>query len=222
MEKRNLEQSCAIKFCVKLNETATETYEELERAYGEHALSRTQVLWWHKAFLDGHENVEDEPRSERHCTSKMDENVIKVRDFVRFDRRLTVRMISSVLNLNRQTVHEIMTFELGMQKICVKMVPKILTNEQKENRRNVCLELLERIENDKTFFKYVITGDETWIFEYDPDTKRQSSEWHTSNSDNTIVSSLNDSEKGFIVHGQKLRALGCYIRTMLPVTLPFP
>jgi len=58
-----------------------------------------------------------------------------------------------------------------MQKICAKLGPKILTNEQEENRRNVCLDLLERIENDKIFFKQVITGDETWIFEYDPDTK---------------------------------------------------
>jgi len=65
---------------------------------------------------------------------------------------------------------------MGMQKISAKLVPKILTNEQKENRRNVCLDLLERIENDKTFFKHVITGGETWIFEYDPDTKRKSSE----------------------------------------------
>jgi len=108
--------------------------------------------------------------------------VTKVRDLVRSDRRLTVRMISNVLNLNCQTVHEILTFELGMQKICAKLVPKILTNEQKENRRNVCLDLLERIKNDKKFFKHVITSDETWIFEYDPDTKRQGSEWHTCNS----------------------------------------
>jgi len=126
--------------------------------------------------------LEDEPRSGRPCTSKMDENVTKVRDPVRSDRRLTVRMISSVFNLNRQTVHEILTFELGMQKICAKLVPKILTNEQKEKQRNVCIELLERIEKDKSFFKHVITGDETWIFLYDPDTKRQSSEWQTSNS----------------------------------------
>ena len=66
----------------------------------------------------------------------MDENVTKVRDLMRSDRRLTIRMISSVLNLNRQTVHEILTFELGMKKICAKLVPKILTNEQKENQRN--------------------------------------------------------------------------------------
>jgi len=69
-----------------------------------------------------------------------------------------------------------------MQKICAKPVPKNLTNKQKENQRNVCLDLLEHIKNDENFFKHVITGDESWIFEYDPKTKQQSLEWHTSNS----------------------------------------
>ena len=62
-------------------------------------------------------------------------------------------MISSVLNLNRQIVHEFLTFELDMQKICTKLVPKIVTNEQKDSRSNVCLDLLERIESDNNFFK---------------------------------------------------------------------
>ena len=104
MEKRKLEQRCAIKFCAKLNENATETYEKLRRAYGEKALSRTQVFRWYKAFLDGRESVEEEHRCGRPCTSKTDENVTKVRDLVRSDRRF--RMTSSVLNLNRQTVHD--------------------------------------------------------------------------------------------------------------------
>jgi len=82
MEKRNLEQRWAIKFCIKLDENATETYTKLKRAYGEHALSRAQVFRWHKAFLDGCESVEDEPHSGRPCTSKMDENVTKVRALV--------------------------------------------------------------------------------------------------------------------------------------------
>ena len=94
-----------IKFCVKLNEIATEISEKLKRAYGEHALSRAQVFRWHKAFfLDGRERVEDEPRSARPCTSKTDENVTKVRALVKSNRRLTVRMISGDLNLNHQTV----------------------------------------------------------------------------------------------------------------------
>jgi len=67
MEKRNLGQCHMIKFCVKLNENATETYKKLKRAYGEHAVSRTQVFRWHKTFLDGCVSVEDEPRSGRPC-----------------------------------------------------------------------------------------------------------------------------------------------------------
>ena len=125
----------------------------------------------HKGFLDGHESVKDEPCYGRPCMSKTDKNVTEVRALMMSDRRLTVRMIGCELNLNHQTIHDIMTRELGMQKICAKLVPKYLTNKQKENRKNVCLDLLQCVENDKNFFKHVITGDESWIFKYDPETK---------------------------------------------------
>ena len=38
----------------------------------------------------------------------------------------------------------------------------------------------------------------------------------------TIMRSLNDPEKGFIVSGQRLRTLGCCIMATLPVTLSSP
>ena len=99
-----------------------------------------------------------------------------MRALVRSDRRLTVRMIASELNLNHITVHQMLTEELGMKNLCAKIVPKNLTIEQKDNRKDVCLHLLERIQSDRNFLKNVVTGDETWIFEYDPETKRQSKE----------------------------------------------
>ena len=46
----------------------------------------------------------------------------------------------------------------------------------------MCLHHVERIQSDRNFLKNVITDDETWILEYDPETKRQSKEWHTSAS----------------------------------------
>ena len=42
MDWQKIQQCCAIKFCVKLGESATVTYEKLRRAYGEHSLSRAQ------------------------------------------------------------------------------------------------------------------------------------------------------------------------------------
>jgi len=130
MDRQKFQQRCAIKFCVKLGESATVTYEKLQRAYGEHSLSRAQVFRWHKSFLEGREQVEDEPRAGR-PTSKTDNNVERVRSLVRSDCRLMLRMISSELNLNQFTVHKILTQDLDMRKVCAKMVPKNLTTEQK-------------------------------------------------------------------------------------------
>ena len=72
-----------------------------------------------------------------------------VGDFVWSGRRLTVRMIASELHLNHTTVNQILTEELAMKKkLCAKFVPKNLTVEQKDNRKDVCLHLLERIQRD--------------------------------------------------------------------------
>jgi len=101
---------------------------------------------------------------------------------VRSDRRLTLRMIGSELNLNRFTVHQILTQDLDMRKVCAKMVPKNPTTEQKANRRDVCLDLLDRLEKEPGLFSHFITSDESWVLEYDPKTKRQSREWHTAKS----------------------------------------
>ena len=124
---------------------------------------------WYKAFSEGCESIKDEPHSGRPSTSKTDNIVEKVRALVWSDHLLTVRMIASELNMNHTMVHQILTQELAMRKLCAKIVPRNQTIEQKD----VCLHLLERIQSDRNFLKNVITGDETWIFEYDPETKRQ-------------------------------------------------
>jgi hypothetical protein len=66
MDRQKFELCCAIKFCVKLGEFATVSYEKLQWVYEEHSLSRTQVFRWHKSFIEGEEQVEDETRAR--CT----------------------------------------------------------------------------------------------------------------------------------------------------------
>jgi len=63
MGERNFEQRCVIKFCVKLGETGIETFNKQKQAYGEHALSRSQVFKWFKACSEGRESIKDEPCS---------------------------------------------------------------------------------------------------------------------------------------------------------------
>ena len=52
-------------FFVQLGESATVTYEKLQRAYGKHSISMAQVFRWNKSFLEGREQVKDEPRAGR-------------------------------------------------------------------------------------------------------------------------------------------------------------
>ena len=128
-----------------LSESATVAYENLQRAYGGHPLSRTQVFKWHKSFLEDRELVEDELRAGRFSTSKTDNNMERVRSVVRSDRRMTLRMISSDLKFNRFTVHQILTQDLDMRIVRTKMVPKNLSTEQKANRRDLCLNVLDAL-----------------------------------------------------------------------------
>jgi len=90
----------------------------------EHALSRSQVLKWYKAFSEGRESIKGEPRSGKPSTSKTDNNVEIVLALVWSDRRLTVRMIASELNLNHTTVHHILTWELAMKNSVQSLFPK--------------------------------------------------------------------------------------------------
>ena len=66
-----------------------------------------------------------------------------------------------------------------MRKICAKLVPKNLSDEKKDKRVLISREILDLLTSEPNFLQGLITGDETWVIEYDLTTKRQSSEWHT-------------------------------------------
>ena len=54
--------------------------------------------------------------------------------------------------------------------------------DQKTRRLHVCQDILQQLQTDATLLEKVITGDESWIFEYDPETKRQSCQWKSPGS----------------------------------------
>nr|CAH7720081.1 unnamed protein product [Callosobruchus chinensis] len=102
MEK-NLEQRYAIKFCVKLGKTATETLGMLKDAYGDAAMSRSTVFEWHKLFREGRELVEDDQRAGRPSTSRIGENVAKVKALLDTDHRTNIRLIVDELGISYGT-----------------------------------------------------------------------------------------------------------------------
>ena len=90
--------------CVKLGDIATKTHGKLQQAFGDNAVPRTQAFRWHKMFSEGRTFVEDEQRSRGRSTTRTGDNTARVRELVRPDRRLTVKMIADEVNINRKTV----------------------------------------------------------------------------------------------------------------------
>ena len=91
--QENNEQRYAIKFCVKLKKSATKTFSSLTEDYGDATLSITMVFKWHKAFKEGRENGEDDPRSGRPISSTNDQNVEVVRSLQKKRAWIKMRFI---------------------------------------------------------------------------------------------------------------------------------
>jgi len=106
----------------------------LVQVYGDNAMKKTVVYNWVKRFSEGRKSVSDEGTSGQPATSRTEENIAKVRQIVHENCWLTVRSIAEQVNIDRETVWKILTENLDMRKVCAKMVPKELTEEQKPRR----------------------------------------------------------------------------------------
>ena len=173
------EQRVNIKFCVKLGKTATKTLQLLRDAYGDEALSRARVFGWQRRFVSGRVSVENDTRSSRPSSSRNEDNVVRIRDTIRGDCTVIVRMLADALHINKSTCHQTLRENLGKWKLSARVVPHAFTQDQKEVRASICTDLLHEAQNDATFVNSIIAEDELWCFQYDPQTKRQSAEWRS-------------------------------------------
>jgi hypothetical protein len=171
------EQRVNIKFCVKLGKTFTETHEMLKQVYGDQCMGRTQCYEWFKRFKDSRQSTDNDPRPGRPETSTDAFHVAQVRAVVCSNRRLRVREIAEECNISVGSCHAILTEKLEMHWVAAKFVPRLLTEDQRERRVPVCQELLDRTNEDDNFMNCIITGDETWVYGYDVETKAQFSQW---------------------------------------------
>ena len=88
-----------------------------------------------------------------------------------------------------------------MKHVMARFVLQLLLPEQKEHRAAVANDLIQTTTDDPDFLKKVITGDEWWVYGYDPETKAQSHEWKSRGSP----------------HLKKVRQSCSKIKTMLTV-----
>jgi len=146
-------------------------------AYGDQALSHSNVFQWYGRFRDGQENIENDPRSGQSTECRNDNNVEKISQLLLQNHHLSLRMLADEVNFGKDTVRKIVVEDMQKWKICSHFVPQFLTPEQEDQRIAACRDLIATADSDPDFFKKIVTGDGTWCFTYDPTTKHQSAAW---------------------------------------------
>ncbi|UYV73086.1 hypothetical protein LAZ67_10001772 [Cordylochernes scorpioides] len=135
-------------------------------------------LW----FLEGRQNVHDDERSGRPVTATDNAAVAAVRNVVEADLRVTIDEIiirlSPGIEIGRSSIGTIMSDVLNFRKVCARWVPRLLSENHKQQRMEAARAFLEMHRRDgDQLFSRIVTGDESWVHHSTPETKRQSMVW---------------------------------------------
>ena len=96
---------------------------------------------------------------------------------IKEERGITLSEVAAMVNISHGSAHVIVHDDLGYYKVCARWVPKQLTLEHKQRREEVARQFLQRYEEDTSILERIVTGDETWVHHYEPESKRQRKEW---------------------------------------------
>ncbi|KAJ4439236.1 hypothetical protein ANN_07356 [Periplaneta americana] len=172
-----------IKFFNAQSSAPIEIHRQLCQVYGPKIMSKQMVRRWCRQFSEGRQSVHDEERSGRPSLIN-DDRVEPVRQCIMENRRFTITELSSHFpQISRSLLHEIVTKHLLFKKVCARWVQKNLTPEHKMQRLGAALTFLQQYHDDgDEFLDRIVTGDETWISHFTPETKQQSMHWQHSRS----------------------------------------
>ena len=83
---------------------------------------------------------------------------------------------------------KILRERLGLRKICARWVPHLLTDEQKQSRVRLASQVIEKYDKcDPRHLEKIVTGDETWIYHFQPDSKAKNKVWVLSNGNRPVI-----------------------------------
>jgi hypothetical protein len=100
----SVEQRLARKFCFKAGKSATETLQMVNEAYGDQALSHSNVFQWYGRFRDGREDIENDPSIGRPTECRNGNNVEKISQLLLRNRHLELRTLADEVDIGKGTV----------------------------------------------------------------------------------------------------------------------
>ena len=130
---------------------------------------------------------EDSFRTGCPSTITTDQNIEAVERTTMRDWKISIRRIAYELCIPTTTVYEIMSNDLGMNKVSTRRVRKLLTPIQRVNCVDCCQELLQESEvNRDNYFHRIVTNNESWVYYCDPLNEQEAKIWKKADEETPI------------------------------------
>lgn len=172
------EQRAVIRFLESEGVKPAEIHRRMLVQYGSACIHRRNVYKWAQEFRQGRNSIVDSSRCGRPTVVATDALKLDVEKRIKSNRKITVEELAHELDVSVGTVHKIIRSDLNFTKKCAHWIPRVLSQADKQNRVRICRELKQRFDVEgETFLERIITCDETWIYDYEPESRTQSMEW---------------------------------------------
>ena len=146
-------------------------------AYGDKALTRSQIYRIIKLVKDG-ENTEDQRHLNAKKTTRTLDLVAAVAAAVKEDARVNIAHLAAAHGVSQGTIFNILHEDLGLSKKYARWVPKLLSDDQKEERVRTSTEFVAAVNRrSMAMLDNIVTMDETMVSYHTPETKKQSKQW---------------------------------------------
>jgi hypothetical protein len=163
---------------VAQKESVTNIHRLLNNVYGDNAVDKSTVSRWASRIAgseNGQAELGDAPCSGRPTAAVTSAFLQRADELIWKDWRITTRKLAPELSVSKGSVNNIVG-AWGYAKVCAYWFPWSLTDDHKTVWKEVSSYLLSRYEADgESFLSRIVTGDETRIHQFEPETK--DSQW---------------------------------------------
>ena len=147
-------------------------HREVCDIYGQGQMSYMTICRWVARFKSGHQQLKDAAHTGRPATTTTKQNISRIRQILEKDARYTVRQLARMTSLTLARVHWILKKHLELRKMNARWIPHLLTDDQKRSRVEKAKSLLKKYPKyTKKAFDNLVTGDETWVYFFEPKRK---------------------------------------------------
>ncbi len=174
-----LMQRVNIHFCVKIGLPLDATIRSLRLVFPGDCLCERRIKFWYQSFQNGRTTLVDLQRAPKPRTSRSPATIQAVKAIIDADPRVTLARIQAQTGVPLGSLHSVIHKDLKLTLQCARFVPFLLTPRHLWMRYEMSRSMLNAIRGRGTrnILQRVITSDKAWIYQYDPHSRRQSSQW---------------------------------------------